>query len=296
MLPAIREALRQAGDGAVDEVIFLDLLREQHREVLFPRWQRPQGAIYPTIGSAVMRAWDERGWDRVESRLIGATLERCARLGLIRRAPGVFAGTADGRLWAGASKRATPPLWVSSDLELVVPPEAVTPWERYQLERLGHCTRRGHGGHLPHRAGSPDALAAAPRAGRGHRAAAGAQSRRAADRHRDPAGVGALGEPSGAAVWRGCWRTWTASDSTVRDRVVRRAPWCPGPSPARASRGVSPSPGVSVALGRIRSRSAVRRLAVRRLSVHRLTVGGLSVHGFLRGGRLWRRDSAWPAR
>jgi hypothetical protein len=142
VIPAVREALRQAGDGAIDEVVFLDLLREQQRQILFPRWQRRVGSVYPAMNNATVRPYDDKGWDRVESRLIGATLKRCERLGLLRRAPGVFAATEDGRLWAGSSDRATPPLWVSSDLELVVPPEAVTPWERFQLERLGHCQRR----------------------------------------------------------------------------------------------------------------------------------------------------------
>ena len=31
---------------------------------------------------------------------------------------------------------------MSSDLEVLVPPNSVTPWERYQLERLGRCVAR----------------------------------------------------------------------------------------------------------------------------------------------------------
>jgi hypothetical protein len=31
---------------------------------------------------------------------------------------------------------------VSSDLEILVPPRAITPWERYQLERLGATLSR----------------------------------------------------------------------------------------------------------------------------------------------------------
>ena len=61
---------------------------------------------------------------------------------LIRRAPGVFAGTPDGRRWAGLGATQPPPVWVTSDLELMVPPDAVTPWERFQLERLGVCLSR----------------------------------------------------------------------------------------------------------------------------------------------------------
>jgi hypothetical protein len=69
-------------------------------------------------------------------------LERLAFLGVIRRAPGVFAATPDGLRWAGASTLPPPPVWVSSDLQVIVPPDGVTPWERFQLERLGRCVRR----------------------------------------------------------------------------------------------------------------------------------------------------------
>ena len=31
---------------------------------------------------------------------------------------------------------------MASDLELVVPPDALTPWERFQIERLGRCLSR----------------------------------------------------------------------------------------------------------------------------------------------------------
>jgi hypothetical protein len=33
-------------------------------------------------------------------------------------------------------------LWCGSDLELVVPPGGLTPWERFQLERLTTCLGR----------------------------------------------------------------------------------------------------------------------------------------------------------
>ena len=33
-------------------------------------------------------------------------------------------------------------MWVTSDLEVWVPPASITPWERYQIERLGRCLAR----------------------------------------------------------------------------------------------------------------------------------------------------------
>lgn len=141
-LPPLRAALRQAGTGAVDEVVFMDLLREQHRDILFPRWDSPHGPIYPVRHGELARAFDDEGWERIEERTLRAALKRAEALGLIRRAPGVFAGTSDGRRWAGAGTHPTPPVWVTSDLELMVPPDAVTPWERFQLERLGTCLSR----------------------------------------------------------------------------------------------------------------------------------------------------------
>ena len=64
------------------------------------------------------------------------------RLGLIRRAPGVFAPTEDGLLWATGTDPDSPPVWLGSDLEFLVPPHAITPWERFQLERIGRCIQR----------------------------------------------------------------------------------------------------------------------------------------------------------
>jgi hypothetical protein len=142
IVPAVREALRQAGSGAVDELVFRELLEDQHREVVFPRWQRSEGSVYPHLPGERLRAWDQAGWERVETRMIGAVLNRLTRLGVLRRAPGVFAGTHDGRVWAGALDQPAPPMWVTSDLELTVPPGSVTPWERFQLERLGRCLQR----------------------------------------------------------------------------------------------------------------------------------------------------------
>lgn len=142
VLPPLRAALRQAGAGAMDEVVFMDLLREQHRDILFPRWDSPLGPIYPLLDGELARLFDDEGWERIEQRTLRAALKRAEALGLIRRAPGVFAGTADGRRWAGAQTHETPPVWVTSDLEIMVPPDAVTPWERFQLERLGTCLSR----------------------------------------------------------------------------------------------------------------------------------------------------------
>jgi hypothetical protein len=141
-LPALRAALRQAGEGAVDEVVFLDIVREQQREVLFPAWQREGRAVYPLAAGERPVPFDGAGWDAIEAGILGKLLARCERLGLIRRAPGVFAGTPDGRLWAGAPTGPQPPVWIGSDLELFVPPDALTPWERFQVERLGRCLAR----------------------------------------------------------------------------------------------------------------------------------------------------------
>lgn len=141
VLPAVRAALRQAGDGAVDEMIFVELLGEQHREVIFPRWLRQGHAVYPLLDGTV-RPFDEDGWERIEGRMVHRALQRCQRLGLIRRADGVFAATADGRRWSGAPTLPPPPVWVTSDLEVMVPPDGITAWERFQLERLARCLAR----------------------------------------------------------------------------------------------------------------------------------------------------------
>lgn len=141
VLPAVREAIRQAGDGAVDELIFVELLRDQHRDVIFPRYRRHGHDVYPPVGET-LRPFDDDGWDAVEARMIDRVLARCQRLGLVRRAPGVFAGTEDGRRWAGTPAPAPPPVWVTSDLEILVPPDSITPWERFQVERLARCLSR----------------------------------------------------------------------------------------------------------------------------------------------------------
>ncbi len=142
VLPAVRASLKQAGPGAVDEVVFLELLAAQDREVLFPPWWREHGPVYPGPDELHQRPYDDAGWERVERRMIEVVLRRVERLGLIRRAPGVFAGTADGRRWAGVEAAEAPPIWVTSDLEVLVPPAALWPWEQFQLERLARCLSR----------------------------------------------------------------------------------------------------------------------------------------------------------
>lgn len=142
LLPAVRSALHQAGDGAVDELVFHDLLRSQDREVLFPKWRRHGLDVYPALPGEDLRPWDHDGWDRTEARMVSVALSKIARMGLIRQAPGVFAGTADGRAWAAPAGTVPPTMWVSSDMECIVPPAAVTPWERFQLERFGRCLGR----------------------------------------------------------------------------------------------------------------------------------------------------------
>lgn len=142
VVPAVREAIRQAGPGAIDELVFLEMVHEQHREILFPRWRRPDGDVYPHLPEERARPWDERGWDRFETPMILSVLGRLERLGLIRRAEGIFAGTHEGRVWAGALSQPPAPIWVSSDLEILVPPFSLTPWERLQVERLCRCLGR----------------------------------------------------------------------------------------------------------------------------------------------------------
>ncbi len=142
VVPAVREALRQAGEGALDELVFLEVLREQHRDVIFPMWRRKGLRVYPQIGDESPRAYDDEAFELVEVPMVRVLLSKLVRLGLIRRAPGVFAGTRDGRVWARVATLPSPPIWVTGDLEIVVPPDAITPWERYQLERLGRCLAR----------------------------------------------------------------------------------------------------------------------------------------------------------
>lgn len=142
LVPAIRAALRQAGPGCVDTVVFCDLLREQHRDVLFPPWRRGGAAVYPHLDGEAALSYTDDNFDLVEASMVHRLLKRLDKLGLVRRAEGVFAATADGRIWSGALTPPAARLWVGSDLELIVPPESVTAWERFQLERLSRCLTR----------------------------------------------------------------------------------------------------------------------------------------------------------
>jgi len=142
VLPAVAAALTGAGEGAVDEMIFLEELADQHRDVLFAPWHRDGVAVYPLVSGEAVRVFDADSFEDVEARMVLEVLATLDRLGLIRRAPGVFAATPDGLLWAAGTAPPSPPVWITSDLEIVVPPNAVTPWERFQLERLGRCLAR----------------------------------------------------------------------------------------------------------------------------------------------------------
>lgn len=141
-LPAIRAALRQAGDQAVDELILVELLEQQHRDVLFAPWLRDGVPTYPALDGLPTLPWTTAAFAVVEGRMLGELLRVLAKLGVIRRAPGVFAATVEGRVWATGEDPPAPPVWVNSDLEVVVPPHGLTPWERYQVERLGRCVAR----------------------------------------------------------------------------------------------------------------------------------------------------------
>ena len=142
VLPAVRAALHEAGDGAVDEVIFLDILGTAHRDIIFTPWFRGGGLVYPGDREDRRLPWIPEAFERIEHRLIEDLLRVIERLGLVRRAPGVFASTPDGRLWADGEDPTGQPVWVTSDLEVWVPPASITPWERYQIERLGRCLAR----------------------------------------------------------------------------------------------------------------------------------------------------------
>lgn len=142
VVPAVRAALKQAGQGAIDEMVFLELLRDQHRDVIFPAWLRQGERVYPSLIGDDHHTYDEDSFDEIEARMVRTVLARMVAFGLIRRAPGVFAGTVDGRRWARAGSGPHPPIWVSGDLEIIVPPDSITPWERFQIERLGPCLQR----------------------------------------------------------------------------------------------------------------------------------------------------------
>lgn len=141
VLPAVRAALRHAGEGAIDEMIFLELLAEQHRDIIFAPWRRDGRFVYPEpAGDRV--AWSDEAFELIEARMIRELLRVLVRLGLIVRASGVFAPTEDGQIWASGDDPPSPPVWLGSDLHALVPPHAITPWERFQLERFGRCIAR----------------------------------------------------------------------------------------------------------------------------------------------------------
>jgi hypothetical protein len=142
LLPVLRVAIAQADGQALDEVVLLDLIAEQQRDLVFAPWTRNGVEVYPTLDDRPPVAWSRPAFDRIEAKMIDATLRRLVRLGLVVRAPGVLAPTPDGALWASQVEPPAPPVWVGSDLELLVPPGSVTPWERYQLEALGRCVHR----------------------------------------------------------------------------------------------------------------------------------------------------------
>jgi len=143
LLPAIRAALTGAVAQAIDEVVFVDLLAEQHREVLFSPWGQVGLRTYPRLPGEDARIYDRDGFDHVEGHVLSHVLRRLARLGLLKTADGVFAATDEGRAWAGvAARHPRPPMLLSPDLSLVVPPGSLEPWERYLLERFAPATLR----------------------------------------------------------------------------------------------------------------------------------------------------------
>lgn len=121
LLGALAAAIRQAGHHAIDEVVLLELLAEQQDGTFADDAQRFLTEQRPLLDDAI-------------GLLHG--------LGLVSRAPGAFAATDDGRIWAGCERSPAPPVWIASDLEIVVPPDALTPLQRYGLERLARPVAR----------------------------------------------------------------------------------------------------------------------------------------------------------
>lgn len=142
LLPPVRAALAQAGEGAVDEVIFRDLLASQHREVLFAPVGEPGRQTYPRVPGDAIRLYTRDAFDAVEGAALHLALDALGAAGLVRRAPGVFAATADGQRWAGLEGPPRPRVLVGGDLELALPPGALEPWERYLVELASHPVAR----------------------------------------------------------------------------------------------------------------------------------------------------------
>lgn len=123
VLPVYREVLQQADQQAVDEVIFRELLVEHHKLLLLQ-----------SLGGS-----DEE----VHGPLLSYVRDVLSRLGLLAVGPGAFAATPDGRAWAGLEPPLAPArMLVTSDLEIVLPPESLEPYERYHLERFTTCLQR----------------------------------------------------------------------------------------------------------------------------------------------------------
>lgn len=143
LLAPLRAALRQADDQAVDEVIFLDLLAEQHRDVLNAPWGQVGVRLYPQLPGEPPLPYTRETFDLVEAPSFAEVQERATLLGLLRAAPGVFAATAAGRAWAELPPAApTPRLILSPDREILAPPGALEPWDRYLFEQLAPAAQR----------------------------------------------------------------------------------------------------------------------------------------------------------
>ena len=190
LLPAIREGLRQAGDGALDEVIFSDLLREQWREVLFAPWAREGLEVYPLLPGERLRLYHDDAWDRVEARPSTAPSAGCS-----------------ASAWSGGRRASSPPRWTGGSGRR---PRRPPPAHLGELRPGDHRpARSGHGlGALPARApvllplpgrhrslpagarGAPQ-VAGDPRRGGGGRGAAAPGPGRAPWGRGHPAGVGA---------------------------------------------------------------------------------------------------------
>lgn len=110
--------------------------------MLHPSWLRAGVRVYPYLPEETPQRFDDDGWDTVEVPEVQRLLRLLTRVGLIRRGGGVFAATDDGRHWAESHDGPHPPIWVGSDLEVIIPPNALTPWERFLIERLGQCVAR----------------------------------------------------------------------------------------------------------------------------------------------------------